>query len=158
MGREIKLAIAGDPTLERFTNLDRIAREVREKYRMAFLAQTGLSPSEVVMLYGEEIVEEHGHLCKKFKVRFIPQSLSKEIKELQNQVAFLAQKNHAMQLVLSPLSIRAGISEDQLMELLEAAEQEVISGANGTSSGDVPEAAGANGGSATPAADDHQTC
>lgn len=107
------------------------AAQSREGYRQAFIAQTGLMPNQVAMLYGEELVEEGGHILKRFKVRYVPHDIADELRELESQIEQLTLKNCAMQMVIAPLSVKAGISDEAVIELLKAAEGELVDAADG---------------------------
>jgi hypothetical protein len=113
-----------------------MAAQSQEGYRQAFLAQTGLKPHEVAMLYGEELVEEGGHIMKRFKVRFVTLTVADEIGQLQEEIELLTRKNCALQMVLAPLSVKAGISDGAVVELLRSAEAQII----GTAGNEIEDA------------------
>ena len=98
----------------------------RQMYLEAFLAKTGLQPNEACMLYGEEIIEQAGKLMKQFKVRFVRHNVAEELATLENQVADLSLKNHAMQMVISVLATKADVSSEKLVELLQMAEKDLL--------------------------------
>jgi hypothetical protein len=106
--------------------LHRLASPSKQGYLDAFLAQTGLQPQQATMMYGEEIVEERGHLCKKFFVRYVPQDTADEIKGLMADCEGLQVKNMALQMVLAVVSAKTNLSNEQVVELLQAAEAQIL--------------------------------